>query len=211
MKTNLLSVIEAACVAGAIALVGCSSSTAASPSPAAGCPATDAGCPASDAGCPGKEAGCPAAPASTPGDATTPPTGTEAEVSAWLAKGEYKAWKCETAPHAARSPSPHGMNRICSNPTLSSHGTGEFPTGSAGVKEIYDQAGTKVVGYAMYRKLATGGGDAWYWFEMTEKDGLIANGPGTTGVPKTLCVGCHGGAGSDASHSGHDQVYTQVK
>lgn len=207
MNTNLLSVIEAACLAGAIALVGCSSSTdSTKAAPQAGCPAEDAGCPGKDAGCPGAEG-----PISTPGDAQTPPTGTDAEVSAWLAKGEYKSWTCEPSPHDARSPSPHGKNRICSNTTLSTHGAGEFPVGAAGVKELYDAAGTKIVGLAMYRKVAAGGGEAWYWFEKTDADGLIANGPGSSGVAKTVCVGCHSGAGSDAMHSGHDQVYTQVK
>jgi hypothetical protein len=209
MKTDLLSVLEAACVVGAIALVGCSSDSASSPAGQAGCPAEDAGCPGKDAGCPGAEAGCPAA-AATPGDAQTPPTGEEAAITAWLAKGDYKTWNCEAAPHDGRAPSPHGKNRICSNTVLSAHGSGEFPVGAAGVKELYDAAGTNIVGYATYRKMTAGGGDAWYWFE-TMGGSVVVNGLGTSGTAKTVCVGCHAGAGSDATHSGHDQVYTQVK
>jgi len=145
-----------------------------------------------------------------PGTAQTPPIGTQAQVEAWLAEGSYKSWKCEPAPHAARSPSPHGINRICSNDTLSAHGSGEFPTGSAGVKELYDSAGTKIIGYATYLKTGPGGGESWHWYE-TINGSLVANGPGTSGTPKDVCVACHAAAGSDADHSGHDFVYTQVK
>jgi len=186
MNTRLLLLAQIASFAGAIALLGCSSSSDGTPASA-----TDA--------------------VLTPSDVQTPPTGSDADISAWLAKGDYKTWKCEPAPHDARRPSPHGKNRICSNDVLSAHGAGEFPVGAAGVKELYDSTGTKVVGHAMYRKLAVGGGEAWYWFEKTDADGVVANGAGTAGTPKTVCVGCHEGAGSDATHSGHDQVYTQVK
>jgi hypothetical protein len=216
MKTDLLSVIEAACLAGAVALVGCSSSSSGASSGAAGCPAVDAGCPGKEAGCPATDAGCPAkeagCPAATPGNAQTPPTGTDADIVAWLTKGDYKAWTCEPTPHPARLPSVHTvMNRICSNTLVSQHGTGEYPVGSANVKEIYDTAGTTIVGYALYRKMAAGGADSWYLYEKTKNDGIVANGLGTGGAPKTICVGCHNGAGSDANHSGHDFVYTQVK
>jgi len=224
MKTDLLSVLEAACVAGAISLVGCGSDMAKSPGEEAGCPGKGAGCPAVDAGCPGKGAGCPAVDAGCPGkdagcpatagtdaDAQTPPTGDETAMSAWLAEGDYNAWACESAPHAARSPSPHGINRICSNDALSTHGKGEYPVGAAGVKELYDAAGKKIVGHAVYLKVTKGKGEAWYWFEKTDANGLIANGLGDSGTPKTVCVGCHAGTGSDADHAGHDFVYTQVK
>ncbi len=145
------------------------------------------------------------------GTADLPATGATAEVRAWLAKGDYKTgtWKCEPAPHAARSPSPHGMNRICSNATLSAHGEGEFPVGSAAVKELFGDDG-KIIGHAIYRKVAPGGGASFYWWE--DMNGTeAANGMGDTGTAKSICVGCHAGAGSDAMHSGHDQVYTQVR
>jgi len=198
MKTDLFSVFEAAVIAGAVVLAGCGSDS----SNAGG----QAGCPAPDPG--GMDAGC---PASTPGDVQTPPTGGAPEISAWLAKGDYKAWTCEPTPHDARSPSPHGKNRICSNAKLSAHGAGEYPIGSAGVKELFDAAGTRVVGHAVYLKVAAGKGEAWYWFDKTDADGLIANGLGNAGTPKTVCVGCHASAGSDANHSGHVFVFTQVK
>ena len=160
------------------------------------------------------------------GDAQTPPSGA-ANVEAWLAKGDYKAWTCETAVHEARSPSPHGFNRICSNAVLSANaaGTADWPKGSAAVKELYASAtDTKPVGYAVYLKTAddSAAGAAWYWYERVPTDseaphdakGVVADGLGTAGPAKDICVGCHAGAGSDAMHTpsvgGRDQVYTPV-
>lgn len=220
MKIDILSIIESALVVGTLAAVGCSSSSTSSSGTQAGCPATakdggcpaaEAGCPAADAGCPGKEAGCPAANMpTTAGDVQTPATGPAADIDAWIAKGDYKTWHCETAAHTARSPSPHGGNRICSNDLLSAHTTGEYPVGAASVKELYDAANTTIVGYAMARKMSAGGGDSWYWYEVNS--GVVANGLGKTGTPAgNICVGCHSATGKDAMHSGHDLVYTQVK
>ncbi len=210
MNSDFRSILETAALTAAIALAGsvaiaCSSSSSAV---AAGCPAADGGCPAQEAGCPAAEAGCPAA---TPGTAQAAPTGAATDIDAWLAKGDYKAWTCEPAPKdpVAGSPSPHTKNRVCSNALSSAHMTGEYPTGAANVKELYDAAGTKIVGYAIEQKMKSGGGDAWYWYEVN--GGVVANGYGASGVPKNLCVGCHTAAGSDAKHPGHDFVYTQVK
>ena len=55
-------------------------------------------------------------------DPELPPTTHFQDVEAWLAKGYYKAWHCEGGPHDARSPSPHGVNRIwaaCTHAVLS--------------------------------------------------------------------------------------------
>jgi len=153
-------------------------------------------------------------------DPQRPPTTGQADVKAWLDTAAYKGWHCESAPHAARKPSPHGMNRICSNDVLAAHGDGEFPVDSAGVKELYDADGKNVVGYAVYRHVKAGNaGDAWYWYETVPSDsaaphdatGLVAVGPGDSGPAKDICVSCHSAAGSDADHFGHDFVYTQVK
>ena len=66
------------------------------------------------------------------GSAQLPPLGRVA-VEAWIASGAYRAWHCETAPHPARMPSPHGVNRICSNDALSATASGEYPVGAAAV------------------------------------------------------------------------------
>ena len=220
MYKSLDSLLHATLIVASLSLAGCSSdktADTATPGKDAGCPAEEGGCPAKDGGCPAKDGGCPASgdggTTSGPvnaGTADLPATGAEGDIKAWLSLGEYKKgnWKCEAAPHAARSPSPHGTNRICSNATLSEHGAGEFPVGAAGVKEIYD--GATITGYSMYRKLKAGGGEAWYWYEELAGSN-VANDTGDLGTAKSVCVGCHAGAGSDAMHSGHDQVYTQVK
>ena len=65
-------------------------------------------------------------------------------------------------------------------------------------------------------------GANWYWYERVPLDskvphdanGVVADGMGNSGTPLTICVDCHGGAGSDAKHTpsagGRDQVYTPV-
>jgi len=149
-------------------------------------------------------------------ESQTPPMGYEA-IEAWLAAGHYKMWACETANHDARSPSPHGKNRICSNDVLSAHATqDEYPVGSAGVKEIYDAAGATIVGYAVYRHISAGTtGANWYWYERVPIEQMEpahdANGVVADGSDVPLCVGCHMATGIDDGHSGHDFVYTQVK
>lgn len=151
-------------------------------------------------------------------DSTQVPPQGEAQVKSWLATGDYKEWHCEAAEHDARSPSPHGVNRICSNDALSATAAGaNYPADSAAVKELWDKQGGKVMGYAVYLKLKddSAGGANWYYYEdnpmLNPPGGIVADGVGTSGNPKTVCVACHAAAGMDAMHSGHDFVYTQVK
>ena len=206
MQTDLQMLLATAAIAGALSLSGCSSTTSNDTGGQAGCPSEQAGCPAS------AEAGTTQPTSSNAGTVDLPATGTDAEVRAWLGQKSYATgtWKCESAPHDARSPSPHGKNRICSNATLSAHGAGAFPVGAAAVKELYDETGATVVGHAIYRKVKEGAGEAFYWWE-DNGGSTVANGNGDDGAAKSICVGCHAGAGSDAKHSGHDLVYTQVK
>lgn len=140
-----------------------------------------------------------------PPDPENPPTGAAA-LGQWIPEGHYKAWKCEPAAHDGRSPSPHGKNRICSNASLSGAGPGEYPVNSAAVKELYDAAGTTVTGHAVARHVKAGAGaDSWYWYEKIGSS-VVADGTAVSG-----CSGCHSAAGSDAQHSGHDFIYTQIK
>lgn len=206
MLKTLSSILKNATLVGSLAAVGCgAATTGGNPGSDAGCPA---GCPAADAGCPAADAGCPAM-----GDAQTPPMGTPAVIDAWLAKGDYKAWKCEPAGHAARSPSPHGYNRICNNTKLTSTASGTYPAGAASVKELLvADGGTAIEGYAIGLKLTAGtsAGASWYWYEKVGSN-VIANGKGDkAGAESTACTACHQGAGSDAMHPGRDFVYTQV-
>lgn len=156
----------------------------------------------------------------------TPPQGAS-QVEAWLAQGTYKSWHCEAAVHEARSPSPHGFNRICSNAVISENadGRGAWPKGAAAVKELYTSLdATTPAGYSVYVKTAddSAGGANWYWYERlppadAARFGLpavAADGTGDSGNAKSICVGCHAAAGTDAAHTpsvgGRDQVYTPV-
>jgi hypothetical protein len=152
--------------------------------------------------------------AASAGDPQTPPMGGP-NVEAWLAKGYYLQWHCELAGHPARAPSPHGFDRVCSNDLLSGAGSsGPFPQGAASVKEIYDAAGAKVAGHAVYVKLAadSAGGTGWYWYEDDPRfsPAILADGIGGSPGEMGVCVGCHGGAGPGFSPTSRDFVYTQV-
>lgn len=162
----------------------------------------------------------------TSGDDQTPPMGA-ARVQQWLESGAYKGWHCESAVHEARSPSPHGFNRICSNDLIAENvaGTADWPRGAAAVKELYDSAAASAPsGYAVYLKTAddSAGGASWYWYETVPSDslaphdasGVVADGLGNSGPAKAICVGCHVASGADAAHTpsagARDQVYTPV-
>lgn len=168
--------------------------------------------------------GCGSDKAVSPAD--VPPMGAAA-VEAWLTAGSYKQWSCEPQSHMARSPSPHGYNRICSNKEVSSNATATtaWPVGAAAVKELLaDSTSTTPVGYAVYLKTKadSAAGANWYWYERVPLDsmaphdasGVVADGMGASGPAMTICVGCHGAAGADAPHTpspgGRDQVYTAV-
>ena len=151
------------------------------------------------------------------GDDQTPPTG-RAAVEAWISEGHYLAWACEADMHASRSPSPHGFNRICSNDLISANasGTAPWPQGAAAVKELFaDASATTPNGYAVYLKQASdsANGANWYWYERIDAN-VIADGTGASGAARSICVGCHVGAGIDAEHTptpgARDQVYTPV-
>jgi hypothetical protein len=123
-------------------------------------------------------------------DPQIPPRGSD-DLMTWIETGHYLAWSCETDVHPPRPGSAHGPNRICSNDALvASTGDGQFPVGSAAVKEVYSGEALRL--WAVYRKVDAGGGGAsWYWFEGTRTD-IAANGEGESG-----CTGCHSGAPRD--------------
>jgi hypothetical protein len=151
-------------------------------------------------------------------DAQTPPQGGVATMKTWLATGDYKMWHCEAAEHASKDPSPHGVNRICSNDKLAGAGaSGNFPVGSAGVKELWDKMGGAVIGYAVYVKTEadSAAGANWYWYEdnpmiAAPVGPIVADGFGDSGQANTICVGCHSHADSMFAATARDFVFTQV-
>jgi hypothetical protein len=156
---------------------------------------------ADDSGNPGNKAESSTVTQPMEVSAEVPPT-SAAEMAAWLAAGSYLQWNCETSPQKGRLSSPHGTNRICSNASLAASDSGAYPVGSAGVKELY--SGDKIIGYAVYLKVAAGEGAAtWYWYEKIGSS-IIADGIGDKGSAKSTCVSCHAGAP-------RDHVFIQVK
>jgi hypothetical protein len=164
---------------------------------------------------------------SSASDAQTPPTSGRTDIEKWLSDASYKTWTCEPAVHAARDPSPHGFNRICSNDLImaAAAGTGPWPKGASAVKEIYSSlTATTPVGFAVYLKTATdsAAGANWYWYERVpassdaphDANGVVADGKGGGGTALSICVNCHTASGSDTTHTpspgGRDQVYTPV-
>jgi hypothetical protein len=160
------------------------------------------------------------------GDSETPPTTNGDDVEAWLKKGDYKKWTCETVDHPQLKVSPHGQNRVCSNALAAAFAgdtSAERPVGSAAVKELLDDD-SKLVGYAVGVKIddKSDGGKNWYWYERVPLDsaaphnakGVVADGLGSAGAAQSICVGCHAGAGSNDAHSvmgSSDYVYLQAK
>ncbi|MFN0248410.1 MAG: hypothetical protein ACKV2T_16075 [Kofleriaceae bacterium] len=130
------------------------------------------------------------------GTTELPPQG-DAAVRAWISTGHYLGWACEPAPHAARPPGAHGMNRVCSNALLSGSSTGEFPVGAASVKELHNSSG--ITGYAVAIKVAAGTArTSWYWYEVIGTNVVVDS------AGASLCTGCH----DDAPR---DFVFTRVE
>src|SRR5262249_31206640 len=123
------------------------------------------------------------------------PPANAADLEVWLTAAYYRSWRCEPAVHAPPPPSPHSLDRICQNDLASSHGAGEYPVGSASVRELYTDSGG-LRGYSVNRHVSPGaGGATWYWYEAV--DGRVtADGTGDSGVPKTVCTACHSLAGT---------------
>jgi len=184
---------------------------------AAACSSDDEPAPASS---PVGAAGAPATGVTTlQVNAQTPPVTGKDDIEAWLAKGDYKEWTCEKEPHNAKSPSPHGVNRVCSNLLVAQYKgqlADERPIGSASVKEIWDAAGEVIEGYAVEVKTqaTSSGGASWYWYDRVAGNNVVADGFGDTGSAKSICVGCHIASGTDAEHItseySRDYIYTQV-
>lgn len=112
------------------------------------------------------------------------------EVEKWLAQGGYKSWSCQPAKHPQSGSSPHGDNRICSNPLLAASMSGSYPVGAASVKELY--SGDKITGYALGVKIKAGEGkDTWHWYESFS--GAVA----ANAIADSGCEFCHGKAPRD--------------
>lgn len=136
----------------------------------------------------------------------SPPEG-HAALEAWLSTGAYQRWTSEPAAHAARAGSAHSVNRIYVNDILASAvGAGDWPEGAAAVKELYASTeASEPNGFAVARKARSdsAAGANWYWYEIIDGR-VVADGFGSSGPAKTICVSCHVGAP-------RDQIFTELK
>jgi hypothetical protein len=195
MKKSFTAILEAALLTTTIVVAGCggTTSTDAAVNADAGCP----GCPATDGGpgcpgCPAADAGCPGCPAVDGGGVAAALPATTAEYPAWLATNAYQTWLCDSTRQAPVSPSPHGQNIICINPTLAAArgGSGPWPVGSAAVKITYNAAGAEAARFLDVRKSDAAGAAGWnFTWPAGNASGsdMAANG----------CTGCHSGAPRD--------------
>lgn len=123
------------------------------------------------------------------------------EMFTFLQSGTYKDWNAESKVH--ESEGPHGQVRTFVNAALVASMTAdkdEHPVGGASVKELYDEDGTTLTGWAVMLKVAPGTSDkTWYWYEVFS----TTNGSKPIqGIAHSTCTDCHS--------SGTDYVITSV-
>ena len=134
-----------------------------------------------------------------------PPQG-YAAIDPWLEAESYLAWAC--MPAVADS-STHGMRKSCSNDILSDEpADGLYPIGATSVMELYDEAGTTLIGHAVHmRALSGGGGGGHYWYYQStasefngfnaDPNGVVVDGLGGEGATLFACMDCHTDSGND--------------
>jgi hypothetical protein len=135
-----------------------------------------------------------------------PPQG-YAAIDPWLEAEHYLTWACEAT---VVDSSIHGMAKTCSNDLLSNAPADvQYPTDSTSVLELWDDAGTTLVGHAVTsRALAGGSPSSWYYYMQTSEGPFDAIKPDANGVivdgmggasPEILfsCIECHGAALND--------------
>lgn len=104
----------------------------------------------------------------------------------------YDHFAAETAVHS--STGPHGKVRTFINDILDNSlnaGNISHPAGAATVKELYQNDGVTLLGWAVMVKTDddSAGGLGWYWYEIfstTDDSNPVADGNGVS-----LCYGCH--------------------
>jgi hypothetical protein len=155
--------------------------------------------------------GC-VAPGSAAVDDSLPPVTSAAAVEAWLATGSYLTWQCEAAPHASRDPRHQVQSRVCNNRALASTpgDAAEVAVDAASVRELWNLAGTELVGLALNRHTRAGAGaDTWFWYERAFDAPALLGWP-IAGAPPATCSGCHATAGRGAN-PGRSFVFTLVQ
>ncbi len=137
-----------------------------------------------------------------------PPQG-YAAIEPWLEAASYLDWACETA--ASIGHGVHGMHRICTNDVLSAASPDAvYPVDSTSVMEIWDDAGTALIGHAVTsRDIPGGAAGGWYWYMQlpagkgfqgydADENGVVVDGDAGENVKSLLaCANCHVDAPND--------------
>ncbi len=128
---------------------------------------------------------------------------------AYLNDKEYESFAArESALHPSRGPhvtfgSPV---RVFMNDEIVASlnsGSSSHPAGSSIIKEMYEDDGETLMGWAVMVKTQaeSDGGNGWFWYEVTSTTDPTALGGGQAGNGIPLCTSCHG--------SGRDFVLTK--
>ena len=139
--------------------------------------------------------------ADTPTVASAVPTETAA-LFKFLTEGGYKNFAAkESGAHASRGPhAKFGWPvRVFLDSKMEASlkaGNASHPVGASIVKEMYEENGDRLMGWAVMVKTGadSAGGKGWFWYETTNTRDAAKIVAGGNGVPG--CFGCHS-AGSD--------------
>ena len=124
-----------------------------------------------------------------------------AGISAFVASKAYKTWAAEANVHTATKTRPHGHVRVFFNQTSTvalKQNQSSLPVGTMVVKELYQNDGATLSGYAAMVKSSEKG---WTWWEAFLPN---LDKPAAYGIDLPGCKGCHSGPGNV------DQVLSQV-
>lgn len=120
-----------------------------------------------------------------------------AQLFAFLKDRAYQPFASESAVHPSEGP--HGMVRTYLSTSLEQSlraENTEHPRGSAAVKELYEDDGRTLKGWAVMVKTEEqgDGGQGWYWYEIFNVDD--GSNPPFDGNGISTCTGCHNDTGS---------------
>ena len=110
-------------------------------------------------------------------------------IKAFIAKASFKTWTAEKSVHT--SAGPHAMVKVYFNPTILTslrNKSTTHPKGSILVKELYENDGTTLRGYALSVKTAEGtDANNWVWYE-----GILPSYANPSyGRGRPFCADCH--------------------
>lgn len=116
----------------------------------------------------------------------------EVDITAAIATGDYTSWFGHESVQGPQGNSPHSQMKTFLNDTLKASVDAqntEHPVGSISIKELYNNDGSEITGYAYSEKVAAGtDADTWLWYEDLNLSNPEAS---YYGVGISTCRGCH--------------------